>query len=96
VILRGSALAQRFFIYVLQYVAQGVYGVRVSAYTDGVHDVDSQHPLGTAVDLGVRTGTERSAALVILERWKNLGLYGADEGDHVHLQLFRRGQTSLP
>ena len=94
-ITRGSPLAQQVFLVLLSALARGINGFRVTSYDEGEHSPESQHALGTALDLGVRTPTERAAAVALAGRWSALGLTALDEGDHVHLQLFRAGTQVL-
>ena len=93
--LRGTALAEWLFKVVFLYMRQGLTPIRVTSYKGGTHTPGSQHPLGTAVDIGIRTPAERAAALELMRRWRALGLYGQLESDHVHLQLFNAGQDEI-
>lgn len=92
---RGTLLAQQFFLFLLVVLTRDLPGIRVSSYTTGIHTDGSQHPLGTAIDLGVRTATERARAQELARRWRSLGLTALDEGDHIHLQLFPAAAATL-
>lgn len=99
---RGSPLAQQVFLLVVRLLSLDLPGLRVSSYTGGVHVSDSQHPLGTAMDFGVRTASERRDAMLLLARWRRVPWLGAALGpgdaghaDHVHVQLFHAGSNYL-
>jgi hypothetical protein len=47
---------------------------------------NSQHLVATALDLVPRMGSSNS---IVAARARSLGLVAIDEGDHVHVQLFK-------
>lgn len=53
-------------------------------------DPHSQHLLGLALDV-VRTGAEPVLVDEMIRKLRGLGLTVVDEGDHIHVQMFRAG-----
>lgn len=99
---RGTREAQLAFVRALVYLGRGLPDLRITSYLRR-GDADSQHSLGTAADFGVATPEERRDALTLARRWRALGLTAIEEtaatpgatGPHVHVQLFRAGQSTL-